>query len=114
MRRWFRCLAMTASHYSQFSEDKPIAVLASGMVGDLPFGIDDRTLADLYDTVAGAEPNRTRCLDEIHVSPLVLVVVDVVADLTHQDAFGFQDVVGFPQERRISVGERISVLLGRS
>src|SRR5437588_742621 len=40
-----------------FAEDQPVAVMASGVVRFLPAWINDWTLANLHDAVAGREPD---------------------------------------------------------
>jgi hypothetical protein len=67
--------------FRRFAEDQPKAVVAAGMVGLLPLGIDDRPLADLDNTIAGTKAHRGGRLDDFHVRPLVAVVVDVIGDL---------------------------------
>jgi hypothetical protein len=47
-------------------------------MGGLPSRIDDRTLPGLDNAIAGAETGFPGGVDEIHVRPIVAVVVHVV------------------------------------
>lgn len=69
------------------AEDQPVTMLAPGMVGNLPLGVDNRALSDLDNAVARTKSKCSGRLDKINMSPLVLVIVDVVADLAEQDTF---------------------------
>lgn len=50
------------------------------MVSHLPLGVNDWPLADLDDAIARLESGVSGRLDEIDVSPLVAVMMDVVGD----------------------------------
>ncbi len=64
-------------------------MLTPGMVGSLPLGVNDRSLPDLNDAIAWAKANPIRRLDQIDVSPLIPVVMDVVANLSKENTFRF-------------------------
>ena len=55
-------------------------MVTSRVMCGLPFGVHDGALPDFYDAVAGAEPNRFRCLDKLDVRPLKTVSMYVVSD----------------------------------
>jgi hypothetical protein len=58
-----------------------------GMVGHLPFGVDDRPLPHLDDAIAGAKAAGDRRFDDLQMRPLVTVIVDVIRNLAQQDTF---------------------------
>jgi hypothetical protein len=68
-----------------FAEYQPVAVLPSTVVRDLPFRVDNRTLADLHDAIARCKTHRARRLDQLNVRPLVSVIMNVVGDLAKQE-----------------------------
>ena len=70
-----------------FSKDDPIAMLAPAMMGDLPFRIDDRSLSDLDDAVAGHEPSSLPGVDQIDMCPLITVVVNAISYFAEKDSF---------------------------
>ena len=86
-------------------------MLPPRVVSHLPLRVDDRSLPNLDDTVARAEANGARGLDEIDMGPQVAVIVNVIGDLAQQDALGFQHAVCFLDERRVSVSERVALFL---
>jgi len=51
-------------------------VLASAVVRDLPFRIDDRSFTHFDDAIAGDETRRLRRLDQIDMRPLVAMIVN--------------------------------------
>lgn len=85
-------------------------MMFSGVVGDLPPGIDDRSFSHLDYAVASTEPCRGGCLYQVDVSPLQSMVVNIVGDLAEQHRFLFQYPVGFPQEWRIGMREVVAGL----
>ena len=84
------------------------------MIGGSPSRINDRTLADLDNAVTGTEPNSGRGLDKIDVRPLILMVVDIIGDLTKQDALGTKHPECFSRKGRIEMREVIAVLFRRA
>ena len=54
--------------------------MPSGMMGDLPFRINNGSLSDLHNAVTGTEASRGRGVDHIYVCPLQAVVVNVICD----------------------------------
>ena len=60
-------------------------MLASTVVGRLPLRIDDRAFSDLDDAITRTEPNDRGSLDQINMSPLIAVIVDVVRDLAQEN-----------------------------
>jgi hypothetical protein len=56
-------------------------VPASAVMGYLPFRIDDGTLPNFDDAIAGHKSDRFRRFNEINVSPLVTVIVNVIGYL---------------------------------
>jgi hypothetical protein len=50
-------------------------------MGYLPFRIDDGTLPNFDDAIAGHKSDRFRRFNEINVSPLVTVIVNVIGYL---------------------------------
>ena len=60
--------------------------MAPGVVSHLPPGIDDRPLPNFDDTIARLKSRAGGCQDQINVRPLVLMVVDVIRNLTEQKA----------------------------
>lgn len=89
-------------------------MLTPGMVGSLPFRVDNWPLSNFDYAIAGTETDASRGSDQIYVGPLVSVVVDVVSDLAEQNALDLQDPIGLSQKRRVGVGEAVRVLFGRS
>ncbi len=89
-------------------------MLASAVVSGLPLRIDDRSLADFNDAIAGAESNGRRGLHQFNVRPLILMVVNVVGDLAKQKAIYAQNAIGFLDKGRVEVGKAVSVLLRRA
>ncbi len=71
------------------------------MMGRLPFRIDDRPFPNFDDAIAGHKPNSFCRLNEIHVSPLVAVVVDVITHLTEKDSLWLKNFISFLKKRRI-------------
>ena len=57
-------------------------MLAAAVVGHLPLGIDDRAFTNLDDAVARLETRISCRLDQVYMSPLVAMVVDVIRNLT--------------------------------
>ena len=98
----------------RFAENNPIAVLPAAVVRDLPLRIDDRPFADFDDAVACREAGCLARMYELHMRPLITVIVDIIRDLAEQHAFVPQDAVGFSHEWGISVRKRISVLFRRT
>ena len=60
-------------------------MLPAGVVRVFPFGVDNRTFTDLDDAIAGAEAGLSRSFDEVHVRPIVPVMMNVVGDLAEQN-----------------------------
>lgn len=89
-------------------------MLAAAVVSHLPLGIDNRTLAGLDDAIASPESSRSGGADKVYVSPLVLMVMDVVRDLGEQYTLSLQNAIRLLEEGRISVGKAVAVLLGRT
>jgi hypothetical protein len=86
-------------------------MLSSGVVSHFPLWINDGSFSHLDDAVASREANLPGCVDEIHMRPLVLVIVDVVSELAKQDALRLQNSVSFFDKCRVKVRETIPVLL---
>ncbi len=95
------------------AEHEPVAVVPSGVVRDFPLGVYDRTFPDLHDAVTRLESDLPCRLDQVHVSPLILVVMNIVSNLAQQNAFGPQNPIGFFEKRRIRVRERVAMFLRR-
>jgi len=62
----------------RFAEHQPVTVMSPGMVGFLPFGVDDWPLSYLDDAIASQEANSRRRLDDFQMCPLVTMVVNVI------------------------------------
>src|SRR5271167_446175 len=88
-------------------------MLAAGVVSDLPFGVHNWPLSNLYDTVASTEPNFLRRLKQSHVCPLIAMIVDIVDNLRQKDALRFQDPPCFAQKGGKRVRKIILVFLRR-
>ena len=82
------------------------------MVGDLPPGIDDWSLSYLDYAIASAKSCFSSRFDEVNVSPLKSVIVNIVCDLAQQNSVVSQDPIGFFDERRVGMG-KIVVCFGR-
>jgi hypothetical protein len=57
-------------------------MLPASVVRVFPFRVDDRTVPDLDNAVAGTEAGLSRSLDEVHMRPIITVMMDVVGYLT--------------------------------
>jgi hypothetical protein len=51
------------------------------------FRIDDGTAPDLDDAVARTEASLSRSFNEVHMRPIISVMMNVVGDLAQQDSF---------------------------
>ena len=87
-------------------------MLPSTVMGTFPFRVNDRPFADFDYAVARYEPDLLGCIDEIYVSPLVAVVVDVVSELAKQNAFRPKNSVGLFQKRRKRMAKGVVILFG--
>ena len=56
-------------------------------MGRLPFWVYDRSFPDFDNAVAGDEPKRFCRFNEINVSPLVTMIVNVISHFAQKDAF---------------------------
>jgi hypothetical protein len=54
--------------------------MASGMMGDLPFRINNRPFPHFHDAITGAKAARRGRLNEVHMRPLQAMVVHVIRD----------------------------------
>lgn len=81
------------------------------MMRDLPLGIDDRALAYLDNAIAGSEANILSGFYQLHMCPLVAMIVNVISDFREQYTFIPQYAMGFPHEGRVCVGECVAVFL---
>lgn len=89
-------------------------MLPASVMSDLPFGIDDWPLSRLDDAVASSKAGFSCGVDEIHMRPVVAVVMDIVRNFAEQDALWRQHAVRLGNKWRIGVSERIAVLFWRS
>jgi len=78
----------------------------------LPLRIDDGAFPDLHNAVARSKPGSFRSINEIHMRPLVAVMVNIVCYLAEQYALVFENAERLPQKQRKGVGEGVAVLLG--
>ena len=85
-------------------------MLPARVVRVLPFRIDNRTISDLDNTVARTKAGLSRRFDEVHMRPVVLVMMDVVGDLTEQNSFRLQDAMRLTDEGWVRVRESVLVL----
>ncbi len=80
------------------------------MVSVFPLRVYDWPLSDFDDAVTRGQASFPRSVDEIYVCPLIAMVVNVIRELTKQDAFWFQHAVSFAHEGWERVRERIVIL----
>jgi hypothetical protein len=69
---------------------QPVAMLPASVVRVFPFRIfriDDGTAPDLDDAVARTEASLSRSFNEVHMRPIISVMMNVVGDLAQQDSF---------------------------
>jgi hypothetical protein len=92
-------------------KNKPVTMLAAAMVRRFPPGVDNWPLACLDYAVAGAETGFAGSLYEIHMRPLVLVIVDIVCDFAEQNSFRPQNPLCLFDEWRIRMREAVASLL---
>jgi hypothetical protein len=82
-------------------------------MGDFPPRINDRPLPDLHEAIAWSKSSVPGGLNEIHMSPIVPVVMNIVADLAEQNALRFEDPKRLFNEWWVGIGKAVLVLLGR-
>ncbi len=85
-------------------------MLPASMVRGLPLRVDDRAFADLDDAVTCAKAGIDRRPHQLHVRPLVSMVVDVVGDLAKEHTFRAQDAERLSDKRRVEMCEVIAVV----
>jgi hypothetical protein len=84
-----------------FPENQPIAMMASSMMRDLPFWVDDRAKAGFDDTVTSGESSGRCGLDHGDMRPLESVPMNVVGDLAKQNSFRLKNSMRFRREWRV-------------
>lgn len=84
------------------------------MMGNLPFGIDNRSLAHFDDAVACGESGLLAGTEQIDMSPLIPVIMNIIGDLAQQDTIVDQNPPRLGHERGICIGKSITILLGRA
>src|SRR6266403_3679229 len=89
-------------------------MLASAMVGCFPFWINNRTLSDLDNAIAGHESYLARRVYQLDMRPLVTVMMNIIRYFRKQDAFLPKYTMGFAQKGRERVCKRVLVLFGRA
>lgn len=68
-------------------------------MSNFPLRVNDRSLANLDDAVAGLESNVSRRLHQFDVSPLVAMVVNVISDLREEDTLWPQNAICLSDKR---------------
>lgn len=61
-------------------------MLSATVVRVFPFRVDNRTFAYLDNAIASAEAGLSRSFDEVHMCPIIPVMMNVVGDLTEQNS----------------------------
>ena len=84
-------------------------MLAPAVMGSLPFRIDDRPLPNFYDAIASDKPDGFRRFDEVDVSPLIAVVVNVIGHFAEKNTLRLEDLVSFFEKRGKRMRETITV-----
>ena len=64
-------------------------MLAPGVVGFFPAGVDDRSFSDFNDAVARLKADLGGRQNYFHMGPLVAVMMDIVGNLAQKNAFRF-------------------------
>src|SRR5579859_4211672 len=88
-------------------------MLTAAVVRLLPLRVDDGSLADFHDAVTRREPDLAGGVNQFDVRPLVAMVVNVIRNLRQQDALILQQPMGFLEEGRERMRERVLVFLRR-
>ena len=70
-----------------FPKYEPVTILLTGVVGDLPPGVDYWAFPYFDDAVASVETSFCGRLNEVDVRPLKLVVMNIVGNFAKQNAF---------------------------
>ena len=73
------------------------------MMRPLPFWVYDRPFPDFDNAIAGDESKGFCRFNEIDVSPLITVVVNVIGYFAQKDAFRLQHFVSLSEKRRVSI-----------
>jgi hypothetical protein len=82
------------------------------VVRHLPADVNNRPLANFNYAITSVKAHRSGCLNQVDMSPLEPVIVNVISDLTKQDPLMLENAVRFLDERTKSVG-KIVVGVGR-
>lgn len=84
------------------------------MMRNLPFRVNYRAFPNFDDAVTCREPSSAASMNQIDMSPLIAMVVNVIGNLAQQDAFIHQNAMSFGHECRIRVCEAVAMLLWRA
>ena len=88
-------------------------MLPAAMMSHLPLRVDDSAPTNFDDAVARLESCVFCRLNQLHMGPLVGMVMDIVSNLAKQDSLIFQYAVGFLNKRRVSVSEGATLFFRR-
>ena len=84
---------------------------AATVMRRLPFRIDDRPFPNFDNTIAGDKPDGLRRLDQIDMSPLVSMIVDVICNLPEKHTLRLENLISILEERRKRVREALAMFL---
>lgn len=87
-------------------------MLTPRMMRVLPLRIDDRTLPDLHNAVAGGKPSGLGSIDELYMRPLVTMMVNVVCNFAEQYSFILEHSKGLSQKQWKRMREGVAIFLG--
>jgi len=83
--------------------------MTPGVMRFFPLGVNNGRLAYFHDAIARAEAHCRRGFHQFHVGPLIPMIVNVVGDLTKQNAAISENSVRFADERWVQVRETMAI-----
>jgi hypothetical protein len=80
------------------------------MMGNFPFGVDNRALTSLDDAVARTETRGNGGLKEFDMCPLKPMILHVVGDLAQEQTIRLQHTISLAGKRLVEMGKIIAIL----